>query len=614
MTLRVPPLLIAGLLAATAAVLAGGAALAFPDAGSEAKVDAELTPHFGDLLFPPLRRADRFRPTRRHGYRPLRPELYARDARLGPPTDITVDCADPRGGPQPLSDALYYLAPGGTLHVRPGAVCHDSLFVEKPVIIVGEAGSAFAPDDGRRPILEAPPGAPCIAAAPGVAVEVRDMALVDERAGRGGCVQGQDADVALTRTTIRYAGGGSAIDMSGGRLIVRGSLIEARQADSAVLADDTVVQIEGSEIRSQLVGLDLTPGLTAPSSIVDARLIGPSQGDPIEPRTVGVMVRGGQRASGQLTIQQSFIGHWRTGLWLDAGSRADLVSSRIYRTALGVLVDEAEAVVRDSAIGASQVGIYAGSGRLVVDHNRIHGFRQSPIAMDRATIASEREDLVYPDGGGCRPFAGWAPRCLPLDELPYELTVEDAAPDWGVHGPIPIAVMAPGPGIGPGFAPAVSVDQTRTKGISLGVNAGVTFGVTTQRDGRPPVEDTKRVGAGVDVGADVARKDRFTTSGPAAIGPREGDGARRDDDSRFGRGADVGVNVGEPGALARGPAFAEDPRAAAAASGATTRANGGAGRRPDGQAAPALKGAPPKGPPGPNAAPPSAGAPAPPTP
>ena len=66
------------------------------------------------------------------------------------------------------------------------------------------------------------------------------------------------------------------------------------------------------------------------------------------------MVRGGQRASGQLDIRGTFIGHWRTGVWLDAGSRVDLESSRIFKSALGVLMDEAEGTVRDSAIGASE--------------------------------------------------------------------------------------------------------------------------------------------------------------------------------------------------------------------------------------------------------------------
>jgi hypothetical protein len=175
-------------------------------------------------------------------------------------------------------------------------------------------------------------------------------------------------------------------------------------------------------------------------------LIGPGNGAALEPRTVGIMVRGGQRASGQLDIRGTFIGHWRTGLWLDAGSRVDLESSRIFKSALGVLVDEAEGTVRDSAIGASEVGIYAGSGKLVVDHNRIHGFHQFPIVLDQAVVASEREDLVYPDGGTCRTLRDWAPRCVPIEFLPYDLTVEDAAPDWGVHGAIGFDGYGPPPG------------------------------------------------------------------------------------------------------------------------------------------------------------------------
>ena len=439
------PLLIAGL-AGTLAALAAVSAFAFPEANVDAKIDAALKPHFGDLLFPPIRHYERFRfEGRREGYRPFHPERFSGYGRGGA-QDITVDCGDERAGPQPLSDALYYLAPGGTLHIRQGSTCHDSLFIDKPVVIVGEADSAFSTDGLRRPVIEAIAGGPCIAASPGMRVELRDIALVDEQAARNGCVEGEDADIALTRVSVRYAGQRSAVDVTGGRLIVRDSQIDARQADSAVLADDTAVQIEHSEIRSQLAGLDLTPALTGPSEIVNTRLIGPSNGEAIEPRTVGIMVRGGQRASGQLDIRGSFIGHWRTGLWLDAGSRVDLVASRIYKSALGVLVDEAEGTVRDSAIGASEVGIYAGSGKLVVDHNRIHGFRQFPIVLDQAVVASEREDLVYPDGGSCRTLRDWAPRCVPLEYLPYDLTVEDAAPDWGVHGAVGFDGYGPPPG------------------------------------------------------------------------------------------------------------------------------------------------------------------------
>jgi hypothetical protein len=163
------------------------------------------------------------------------------------------------------------------------------------------------------------------------------------------------------------------------------------------------------------------------------RLIGPGNGDAVEPRTVGVMVRGGQRASGQLTIRDSFVGHWRTGLWLDAGSRVELANSRIYKSALGVLVDEAEAVISNSSIGASEVGIYAGSGRVDMDHNRIHGFRQAPVVLDRSVVSSEHDNVAYAEIEVCSGLRDWAPRCMPLESLPYELTVEGAAPSWGAE-------------------------------------------------------------------------------------------------------------------------------------------------------------------------------------
>jgi hypothetical protein len=246
------------------------------------------------------------------------------------------------------------------------------------------------------------------------------------------------------------------------------------------------------------------------------------------------------------------------------------------------------------------VGIYAGSGRLVVNHNRIHGFRQYPIVLDQAVIASEGEDLVYPDGGNCRPLANWAPRCLPLEQMPYELTVEDAEPDWGVHGAIPMMALAGPPGEG------MVVDRTRTKGISVGINAGVTFGVTTQRDGRPPVEDSKRIGAGVDVGGDIIQRDKLGGGGGGERGGRDERGGRGADVGLFGRGPDVGVDVGVTGSHGRRADAPQDLRGGAAATGATTR-----GARPDnGQGAGPPNGAPPPNGAGPpNGAPPNNGPP-----
>src|SRR5579872_1970844 len=131
------PLLIASL-AAFAAFAAWGAAAVSAAAFPDAQVDAELKPNFRALIYPPIHRHERYRYVRPSSlYRPAHPELYPYAAPAAA-LDLTVDCADPRGGPHPLSDALYFLAPGGTLHVRAGAACTDSLYIDKPVVIVGE--------------------------------------------------------------------------------------------------------------------------------------------------------------------------------------------------------------------------------------------------------------------------------------------------------------------------------------------------------------------------------------------------------------------------------------------------------------------------------------------
>nr|QQZ49605.1 hypothetical protein JKL49_22210 [Phenylobacterium glaciei] len=122
---------LAGLGAAVACVLSlgvAGEAQALPDA----KIDQQIRPNFGILLAPPC--ATPIAPA--PGSLGAAPAATAATAATvtaaaatamaairGRPTplyldSITVDCADTRGGPHQLADAIYNLADNGVLYIR----------------------------------------------------------------------------------------------------------------------------------------------------------------------------------------------------------------------------------------------------------------------------------------------------------------------------------------------------------------------------------------------------------------------------------------------------------------------------------------------------------------
>lgn len=417
--------LIPAALAAVAVVASATAVEAFPDAA--ARVDQQIRPNFGGLITPPLKprwRPDRWKPGRYKWGRP-RPgwgnggyppgdEPWPRDQ-----MSMTVDCADESLGPTPISDALQSVADGGILYIRSrGGVCRETVLVENPVIIAGEGVPLFDAGYNPQPATLAPEaGQPCIRVAAGVkGVEIRDLVLSADRAGRAACVEAWDSDVALVRTRVSYTGDSAAVFASGGKLILKDSAIDARTWDAAVVADSTLLQITRTRITGEETGIDVTPAAgdsrIEQSGIISRQMSG-SAGN-------GILVRGLRSGSGSLTIRDATICGWRNGLHLDRGSQVDMSRSRICRTTVGV-VSDGSLRLTESAIGSNDVGVYVAGGAAIIHRNRIHDWSRRPVWVEYGVNADVDSNWVYYRGDCWRQDFGRGSYCVREDRLPSAL-------------------------------------------------------------------------------------------------------------------------------------------------------------------------------------------------
>lgn len=415
--------------AGAAMLLAGsvGPAEAFPDAA--AGIDAQIRPNFGGLITPPLRprwRPDRWQP--RRGHRPYRGPggYYPPGDRLE--TSLSVDCdapppsyrsdpgygggsssgggygSDRSGGepypddPQdsgqyysggPIGDALQRLADHGTLYVR--GVCHETIWIEHPVSIVGEAASVFDDSPGQRATIIPADGSSCVKIAPGVdGVELRDLILSSEKGGRAPCVEAWDSKVALVRTTVRYWGDTAAVFASGGQLRLIESFIDARTWDAAVVSDGAVLRMTRTRVLAEEAGVDVTPGV-GDSIIEQSGVMGR---DAALPAGNGILVRGQRSGSGALKINNAVVCGWRNGLHLDRGSIVEVNRSRFCRTTVGVVTD-GDLTLTESVIGSREVGLYAATGKASVKRNRFYGWNTRPIWIEQGVVFDFEPNYAY---------------------------------------------------------------------------------------------------------------------------------------------------------------------------------------------------------------------------
>ena len=399
-------------------------AAAMPDA----KIDAQIRPAFGLLLQPPLRQA--YKPGLRRQHRLDRDGDYDGDFRRKSRNlaSITVDCGDPKGGDEPLAHALYDLANNGVLYIRSrGGVCHETLWIDHPVIIAGEGVPAFGPGNVGPAKIVPSDGDPCIHIEEGVkGVEIRDLVIEANNAGRHACVEALDADVALIRTSITYQGDASAIFVQGGSLIVRNSVINARTNDAAVLADGAQIDMQQVRITADTRGLDLTPAI-GQSRLTQVGVL--AQGVGLAGST-GVTIRDQRSGAGEVQISNSVLRGWITGVYVDRGAKLDLVNSRILRARRGVLSDYGQVKVRQNAIVADELGFYASGGRPQLDFNR---FIDGGVGFERGVDPITSPNYVYP----VKPCGGRLPKgiyCRPQKEIPGGIFDESGFDNSGRYG------------------------------------------------------------------------------------------------------------------------------------------------------------------------------------
>jgi hypothetical protein len=278
----------AGAALGAALALAASAAQAYPDAQVEAATRPR--PGFGWLLNPPLWPGPPGPPGPPFPPGPPGPPILDR---------IVVDCTGWR--PHMISRALRVLRPGGTLILRThGGACIESVFISRPVQIVGDAGPAWfggytrLPFPRMRAVLVAPPGQPCITVAPGVpAVSLRGLVINAPGSGGSACIQARATDLEVRDSIIRYDGGGPAISVQGGVLRLTNLAIAARTPAPAVVAQGVGVNFQDVRIAATQIGMLLEPGPgESRLARVFARSLAGGVFDEAHP-TTGLIVRGG---------------------------------------------------------------------------------------------------------------------------------------------------------------------------------------------------------------------------------------------------------------------------------------------------------------------------------
>ena len=331
---------------------------------------------------------------------------------------------DDRGGsygyssPTPVSDALRTLADNGVLYIRGAAACTETIIVEHPVVIAGEGPSIFATGAETSTATIAPSaGNACIRIASGVkGVELRDLTLKTQQGGRMPCIEAWDAEVALVRVNVEYWGDASAVYASGGRVIMRDSVIEAKSWDPAVLIEGAVIDIARTKIAGEAAGVDLTPG-NGESRLDQVGIIargGETPGD------VGLLVRGLRSGTGTMTIRNVVVCGWTTGLHLERGANVNIARSRLCDAQRGIISTGASLTVTESAIGAREIGVYAGSGRTKVSRSRFYGGARPAYAEPGAVLELE-DNWVYSDSDCWRVRYDRGLYCITSRALPGSL-------------------------------------------------------------------------------------------------------------------------------------------------------------------------------------------------
>jgi hypothetical protein len=200
-------------------------------------------------------------------------------------------------------------------------------------------------------------------------VEFRGLTFNADHGADTSCIQGWDAEVALVHDNIRYTGDASAVYLSGGKLIIRESRIEAHSYDAAILVEGSKLDLSRVRIRADTAGLDVTLG--PEESRIDRIGILDTKGGGAG--SIGIAVRAQRSGGSMLRINNVVVCGFRAGITAERASRVEVNHSRVCRSSFGVVGNDADLGVTESTIGADHVGIYTFAGQLRAQRNRIWG-------------------------------------------------------------------------------------------------------------------------------------------------------------------------------------------------------------------------------------------------
>jgi hypothetical protein len=350
---------------------------------------------------------------------------------------ITIDCRADR--PNRLSEALYEVADGGTIHLKgKGPACTGTLQIGKPVIIQGDPPSAFPSEADAGPaVIVAAPGSPCavIDAGPRGGVEFRDLIIESPEGHRSACIQTFSSAVALVRTTVHYTGESSALYIQGGRLVLNDTEIDSAGYDAAIWSEDATLGMRNVGIATASTGLDVRPGVGQTISLSRVSITstpgGPNSGGPMS----GIIGRRGRAGDCAFKIENSYVGGFRTGMLFEPGLKIEVERSRIDESRMGIAIDGAVLTMHGTAIDATEYGVYAYSGRGDITGGYVTSVPREPFGTDPGATIIARDVSVYAEGcGGWRRREGW--RCFGRREAPSWSLRHDhgAFRQWGWSG------------------------------------------------------------------------------------------------------------------------------------------------------------------------------------
>ena len=415
-------------------------ALASPDA----KVDQQIRPCFGLLLEPNLSKG--CRTTSRPKVRPCPRGTFrvrGRCESAQPVVRRDIDCD--YAYPGQVSDTLARLYEGDvlTLTSTRGGACVETLNITQSVTIVVRN---YTPSRDA-PILIAPSGQPCIRIAPGVQyVVLEGLGIEAVRAGQASCITGRATELALKGVTIRYAGEGSAMDVTDSRIELQDTVFIGRTRQPVVKATGEIMA-SNVEIAATAIGAALETSGDSRMRDIRVTRLGDWTGSARTRNSAGFVIAGMNRQQ-LVKIESLYVDGFSRGIYVAGGDETTLLNPVVRDSDWAVVLENTNLQIRGGDLEALDVGIYAASGIVFASNNRIHRVMRSGIYADAGGQVRSVDNRVFARPGGCEAlvtghFSGEL-TCRPWFEAPevFRTPRDQARLDFDSYWPAPAFMPA----------------------------------------------------------------------------------------------------------------------------------------------------------------------------